>query len=152
MTLYVSSWANITVAEVRDIWELLAGSTEPTSIMRVNLTQNNSETSQQLRIRKRVVSGAPTSGSVGETVVTKPKNGLVTRAYSGTVEGGNTIQLTGGTTELDVTEGFNILAGYEWRSTPDDVIVVPAGQYFVVELEDAPTSIPMNAILEYLQW
>ena len=129
MTLYVSSWANITVAEVRDIWELLAGSTEPTSIMRVNLTQNNSETSQQLRIRKRVVSGAPTSGSVGET-----------------------IQLTGGTTELDVTEGFNILAGYEWRSTPDDVIVVPAGQYFVVELEDAPTSIPMNAILEYLQW
>ena len=150
MTVYYAAFQNISVAAVQDLFELLAPSNAPVEILRIHVSQNTSETSEQLRLEFRVVSGSPTSGSAGGTITPEPADRAVTRAFGGTVERNNTTQLTGGTTELTWSEGFNMLSGFEWRATPEDVIRIAASEYFVVELPTAPaSSTPMNGLLVF---
>ena len=150
MTVYYASFENITVSAVQDLFELLAPSNASVDILRIHLSQNTSETSEQLRARMKVISGSPTSGSGGATVTPEPADRGVTRAFAGTVERNNTTQLTGGTTELAWTEGFNMLAGFEWRATPEDKITIDASEYFVLELPTAPASgTPMNGLIVF---
>ena len=150
MTVYYAAFKNVSVSAIQDLFEVLAPSNAPVEILRMHFSQNTSETSEQLQLEFRVVSGSPTSGSGGSTVTPEPADRAVTRAFAGTVEANNTTQLTGGTTELTWAEGFNVLSGFEWRATPEDVIRIAASETFVIELPTAPgASIQLNGLIVF---
>ncbi len=145
MTIYYVPFTDVAVAAVQDLFELLAPSNAPIRLLRLNITQNGSETSEQLSIIVKKVTGSPTSGSGGTTITPVAAKENVSRAFAGTTEANNTTALTGGTQSEFWQEGFNILAGYEWRATPEDVIECGPSERIVVNLPAAPgASIQMN--------
>lgn len=148
MTVYYAAWSQ-SVSAIQDLFEITGPSTADTTILRMHFSQNTSEVSQQLALEFRVVSGSPTTGN-GTAITPKAANGNTTRAYAGTVDRNATTQLTAGTTQLQWWEGFNVLGAFDWRATPEDEIVVPASQYFVVELPTAPTAaITINGLIVF---
>jgi hypothetical protein len=56
--------------------------------------------------------------------------------------------LTGGTQTVFWREGFNVLSGFEWRATPEDVIECGPSERIVINLPTGPGgSTPMNGIV-----
>jgi hypothetical protein len=148
MTVYYSNFENVSVAAAQDFFEILASSDAPLRILRINITQNTSETSEQLSIIVKKVTGAPSSGSGGSTHTPAPARNGVSRAFGGTVEINNTSALTGGTQTVFWREGFNVLSGFEWRATPEDVIECGPSERIVINLPTGPGgSTPMNGIV-----
>lgn len=148
MTVYYAPFTDVAVAALQDFFELLAPSNAPVKLLRLNISQNVGETSETLDIVVKKVTGSPTSGSGGTTVTAVPARSDITRAFAGTVEINNTTELSGGTQSEFWQESFNVLAGYEWRATPDDVIECGPSERIVVGLLTAPTaSMQMNGLI-----
>ena len=148
MTVYYAPFTDVAIAAVQDFFEILAPSNAPVRVLRINISQNTSETSEQLSIVVKKVTGAPTSGSGGSTVTPVAARQDVSRAFAGTVEINNTTALTGGTQNEFWQEGFNQLAGYEWRATPEDVIECGPSERIVINLPAAPgASVNMNGLV-----
>lgn len=147
MTVYYAPFTDVAVSVVQDLFEILAPSNAPVKLLRLNLSQNDGETSETLDIIVKKVTGAPTSGSGGATVTPVAAQANVSRAFAGTVEINNTTQLTGGTQSEFWQESFNVLAGYEWRATPEDAIECGPSERLVIALALAPgASMNMNGL------
>jgi hypothetical protein len=89
-----------------------------------------------------------TSGSGGSLVTPSPLE-LGDAAFGGTVEANNTTQSTEGT--FLHAEAFNIQAGFFYRPTPEERIIISPSDRLIIELQAAPIdSINMNgtAIIE----
>jgi hypothetical protein len=138
MTVYYAPFTDVAVTAIQDFFEILAPSNAPIELLRINITQNGSETSEQLSVIIKKVTGSPTSGSGGTTVTAVAAPHDVSRAFAGTVEINNTTVLTGGTQSEFWQEGFNVLAGFEWRATPEDVIECGPSERIVIQLPAAP--------------
>lgn len=149
MTVFYAPFTDVAVVGIEDLFELLAPTNAPVEILRINISQNDGETSETLDIIVKKVTGSPTSGTGGSTVTPVPARSDVSRAFAGTVEINNdTTQMTGGTQSEFWQEAWNVLAGYEWRATPDDVIEIGPSEYFVVQLAIAPSaSMQLNGLL-----
>lgn len=148
MTVYYAPFTDVAVAALQDFFEILAPSNAPVKLLRLNISQNVGETSETLDIVVKKVTGAPTSGSGGTTVTAVPARSDITRAFAGTVEINNTTELTGGTQSEFWQESFNVLAGYEWRATPEDAIECGPSERIVVGLLTAPgASMQMNGLV-----
>jgi len=148
MTVYYCNFTDIAVIGIEDFFEILAPSNAPVKLLRLNLSQNDGETSETLDIIVKKVTGSPTSGTGGATVTPRAARHDVSRAFGGTVESNNdTTQLSGGTQTEFWQESWNVLAGYEWRATPEDVIECGPSEYLVVQLAVAPgASMQVNGL------
>ena len=147
MTVYYAPFTDVAVSVAQDLFEILAPSNAPVKLLRLHVSQNGGETSEQTSIIIKKVTGAPTSGSGGSTVTPVAAKENVSRAFAGTVEINNTTALTGGTQNEFWQEGFNFLAGFEWRATPEDVIECGPSERIVINLPTAPgASLQVNGL------
>lgn len=136
--MYSAVFSGVSVSAAQDLFELSAPSSAVVVVHGVSVTQDASETSEQLPFTiKRIPS--PTSGSGGAAVTPRELGGVGDAAAASTVEANNTSRATsGGTIETMRRRGENILSGVHWLFTPEERIVVPPSGMIVVGLEAAP--------------
>jgi hypothetical protein len=138
--MYSAVFEGVSVSAAQDLFEITAPSTATVVIHSVSITQDASETSEQLPATiKRVPS--PTSGSGGASVTPRKLGGPGDAAAASTVERNNTTRATsGGTIETLRRRAENVLNGWHWLFTPEERIVVPPSGMVVVGLEQAPAA------------
>lgn len=137
--LYAAVFEGVSVSAVQDLFELQAPADASVVIHRVTVTQEVSETSEQLPIQLKRGEGSVTSGSGGATVTPTPLS-KGDAAFGGVVERNNTTQLAVGTGAIKIMhrEGWNVLSGYDYRPTPEERPQISPSDYFVVSLPTAP--------------
>lgn len=138
--LYTATFDDVAVSAAQDLYEILAPSTLSLEIIAIDISDRDSETSEQGRIRLIRGQGSVTSGSGGSTI----SPAVLTKGDSAstcTVERNNTTAMVAGSGTLVTmgSYGFNWLSGFQWVKVSDDCgIIVSPGDRFVVNLPVAP--------------
>lgn len=134
--MYTASFNGVAVDAIQDLFEVNAPSDAIVKIHSITITQSSDVGDAAAEMLRIQLSKAPTaSGSGGSTPTARPLE-TGDAAFGGTVEANNTTQATG-TVVID-EEAFNIQAGYFYRPTPEERIVLSPSERFVVELPVAP--------------
>jgi hypothetical protein len=139
--IYTAVFEGVAVAATQDLFELLAPADATVRIHRIQVDDDNSETSERLTIRFVRGEGTVTSGS-GGSVATAVPTSKGDAAFGGTVETNNTTKMVVGTGALKTLQrsAFDILAGFDWHPTPEERIDISPSDRMTVELVTAPAS------------
>ena len=125
-------------------------------IVRCTISQNETETSQQLgAILARKVSafGTYTSTTPTPHIVGAAASGITGGTAGAAATAGTDASAEGaGTVTTIHAEGFNNLNGYVWIPTPEERIWVGPDQAFILKLRGTPTTLTgWNATVTYLE-
>lgn len=137
---YSAVFEGVSVSALQDLFELTAPATASVVLLEVHITQDDSESSEQLAVQIKRVPATVTSGSGGASVTPRPlRSGDV--AASATVERNNTTQATSSGTIVTLRRsGENVLSGWHWVFTPETGIWLPPSGVVVVSLPAAPAA------------
>lgn len=137
--IYTASFGGVAVSAIQDLFEVNAPSDAAVVIHSATLGQSSDygdAAAEGLRVQ---ISRAPTASGSGGSAPTARPHSLGDAAFGGTVEANNTTQATGTVTIHEDT--FNIQAGWAYRPTPEERIVMSPSERLVVELPVAPTDV-----------
>lgn len=148
--LYTSSFQNVTLSAVQDLFFLLPGSTKVIGIQGIQLGQITGTSVANLRVRGRYLPATVTAGS-GGSAATISKNNPSDAAATTTGRINDTTQATSSTTIVDLwDEVWNTINGYNWipmiANRPP--IIAPGGA-FVLSLDTAPSSFVTNGSVTF---
>ncbi len=132
--VYVSSFENVTIAAVQDLFNLLMPTDVHAEIISVYLGQTSLTAQENLEIK---ATRATTSGSVGSTPARNPLDPSMPPS-DGIIRANDTTQGTPGVVLLERV--WNILVPFEYLPVPDARIQVPGLGRLIFELETTPTS------------
>ena len=132
--MYSASFGGVSVSAAQDLIQVKSGSGKVTFIHEVVITQDTSETSEQLPFQLHRVSTDGTGGGTPQVAELDPGDA----PFAGTVEVNNTSRGTAGSVLR--REGTNVLAGIHWLFTPPTRPVIPPEGLMVVGLEAAPAA------------
>ena len=127
----------------RSVLEVTADTTHILRLLRAQISNESSVTSEQLeaRIIRKSAAGTGTS----RTPVDASGAGST---FGGTARSNMTAE--GTVTDVLWREGWNVLTGWTWNAYDDDDIIAPPGGIIAIELPSAPAaSITLNALLEF---
>lgn len=137
--MYSAVFEGVSVSAVQDFFEITAPSTGVVCLHEVHITQDASETSEQLPVRILRVPATVTSGSGGTAPTARKLGGAGDAAAAATVEVNNTtVATTTGTLEVLRRTGDNMLNGWHWVFTPESRIWIAPSGVVVVRLVTAP--------------
>lgn len=138
--MYSALFEGVSVSAVQDFFELTAPATGVVAIHEIHITQDASETSEQLPVRLIRVPATVTGGSGGSTP-TPRKMQSGDPAAGAVVEANNTsVATTSGTLEVLRRSGDNVLNGWHWVFLPETRIYLAPSGVFVVRLATAPAA------------
>lgn len=137
--MYVASFQGVSVSAVQDLFEITAPADAVVVIHRCEITDEDSETSEQNVIVMNRGSSATTSGSGGAAVTPAPLDQGYAAAGS-SVERNNTTPMSGGTITQRGSWGFNWLNGFLFVPTPEERPVVSPSERHTFKLLSAPGS------------
>jgi len=143
--IYTAVFENVTVTALQDLFEVIAPADAVLEILRWKISQEESETSQQLGFKTAMAAGAYTTGS-GGTTPTPGKTMTGDPASGSTVRANSTTPAVVGSGTLVTIEryGENVLNGVEWIYIPEDRPIVSPTDAFIIGLMVAPTSLEMS--------
>jgi len=150
--VYTAVFESVTVTALQDLFELIAPADAILEVMRWRITQEESETSEQLGFAVKMAAGAYTSGSGGSTPT--PGKTMTGDPVSGsTVEANNTTEAIAGSGTLVTIDrvGENVLNGREEIYLPEERPTISPTDAFIVGLMVAPTSLEMSGFIEWLE-
>jgi hypothetical protein len=137
--MYVATFSEIAVTAIQDIFEIVAPSDAVVVIHSIYLGQSTEEgDAQDEMLPLQLTKGYTVSGSGGASVTPTPLESGFPAAGS-TVERNNTTQANTGTPVELLADAFNVRAGWQYRPTPEERIVLSPSQRLVLELPVAPT-------------
>ena len=131
--LYSALMDAVSVSAARDLLRLSAPADAVVVIHEVTVSQEASETSEQVAIQ---LMRASTDGT-GTTATARALE-AGDAAFGGTVVTNLTVDTTAG--DILRREAANLLAGYRYLPTPETRPVISPSGRFVVRLEDAPAA------------
>lgn len=141
--MYALSYDNIAVSAAQDLLEVRAPADAALRVHSIDVSDCDSETNEQSRLRLRRGEGSVTAGSGGSTSnIAKTPLSKGDAAFGGTVGRNNTTALVAGSgtlVELGAF-GFNWLSGFQWLPTPEARIDISPSDYLVVNLPTAPAA------------
>lgn len=124
------------IAIATSFMRLTAAATDSLKLHSVVVTQDSSEVSEQLPFE---IYRASTAGT-GDATTPEKLGGVSDAAFNGTC----VTNLTGSVpTKTGIAlhrESINVLNGFYWRPTPNEMIVVPPSGIIVVHLDAAPAA------------
>jgi hypothetical protein len=145
---YVAVMEGVSVSASQALFELVAPSNAAVELVSVRVSNETSETPEQLAIALRRGEGSVTAGSGGTTVTPVPIE-TSQPAYGGTVNRNVTTPMAAGTGAIKVLhrEGWNVVgSGLDWRGR----IVIRPGDRADVLLVNAPAAaITLSAVIEF---
>lgn len=118
-----------------DIFEITAPADACVWISRICVTQTTEEADAQSEMLKiQIIRGYTVSGSGGNSFT--PIKGQTGFAAAGsTVETQNTTLANTGTPVTEHEEAFNVQIGFDWRSTPEEMLILSPSERLVVRVE-----------------
>lgn len=136
--IYTGAFSGVSVSATQDFFEITAPSSAVVVLHEVHITNDASETSEQLPVSIIRVPATITSGSGGSSV-TAWKKSPGDASAGATVEANNTtVATTSSTLETIHRLGDNVLNGWHWVWAPESRIVIPPSGCVVVRLGTAP--------------
>jgi hypothetical protein len=146
--IYYAVFDSVSVSAACDLFYLKPPSSRAVVIHEVVVTQDTSETSEQLPLQMfRTATDNSAQGSANTPAKGAPGFASAASTVRTNITGGNLATVT----ELLSTESQNVLGGWSFLPTPEcRPVVAPAGNGFVVRLKTAPTaSIPISGRLVF---
>lgn len=134
--MYACQFSSVTVSAIQDLFEILAPTDAIVVIHSINIAQQSDYGDSEAEGLDVQISRATGSGSAGSAGTENPLE-VGSPAAGAVVELNNTTQATGTTVLL--ADSFNVQAGWQYRPTPEERIVISPGGILVVELPVAPT-------------
>ena len=132
--MYSASFGGVAVSVAQDLFQVKSASGKITKIHEVLVTQDASETSEQLPFQMQRVSTDGTGGGTPNAAPLDPGD----PPFNGVVEVNNTSRGTVIAGSVIRREGQNILAGIHWLFTPETRPVISPEGIIIVGLETAP--------------
>ena len=129
--IYTALMPGVSVSAAKDLMRLKADTDHVLVIHQVDLTQEASETDEQL---VAVLQRVSTDGTGTATTIVAHQEGDPT--FGGSCVHNLTVDSTAG--DVLVREGFNIKSGFFWLPPPELRIVVQPGGRFTLRLPTAP--------------
>ncbi len=123
------------LSTAKDILRLSAPSTGVVELIRVEVTQDASETSEQLPLS---IFRASTAGT-GTSRTARPYE-VLDPAFSGSAVSDLSADTTKSPSEPLWTSAQNVLAGWLYHPVPDERIVIPPSGSIAIRLEAAPAA------------
>lgn len=130
--MYTAVFEGVSVSAAQDLFEITAPATAIVVLHQVTITQDASETSEQLPF---TIERASASGSGGSTPTAQLLE-LGSTAFGGTVEANNTARATSSSVLFRRSE--NVLNGIDWLFTPEMRPVISPSGILIVGLDAAP--------------
>lgn len=142
--MYSGSFGGVTVSAAQDLFQVKSASGKITRIHEVIITQDTSETSEQLPFQMHRVSTDGTGGATPNAAQLDPGD----PPFNGVIEINNTGRATAISGSVLRREGQNILAGIHWLFTPETRPVISPEGIVVVGIETAPaTALTMSGTI-----
>lgn len=136
--MYSAVFEGVNVSAAQDLFELLAHASAAVKIHEVHISQDESESSEQLPVTVKRIPATVTSGSGGSTA-TPRKHSPGDAAAVTVVEINNTTRAqSSGTIETLRRASENVLNGWHWIFPPELRPTIPPSGTMVVGLEVAP--------------
>lgn len=125
-------------------------------VVRATVSQNETETSQQLGIilaRKVTAFGTYTSTTPTPNIIGAAVSGIAGGTAGAAATAGTDASAEGaGATTTIHAEGFNNLNGFLWVPTPEERLILGPDQAFVLKLRGTPATLTgWNATVTYLE-
>ncbi len=133
--MYTAVFNDVAVTAIQDLFELNAPADAVVVLHSVTIGQSSDAGDGQAEMLSVQISRCTGSGSAGSTP-TAQKHNVGDAAFGGTVEANNTTQ--GATATPIFSEAFNVQAGWFYRPTPEERIILSPSGRIVVELPVAP--------------
>ena len=134
--MYTASFGGVAVTAIQDLFEVNAPSDATVAIHSIAVGQSSDYGDSEAEGLRVQISRAPTASGTGGSTLTPRPHEEGDAAFGGTVEANNTGQATGTVTIHEDT--FNVQAGWAYKPTPEERIVISPGGRLVVELPVAP--------------
>lgn len=130
---YALDFTIASLSAAKDILRMSASSTSVLELIRLEVTQDTSETSEQLPLS---IYRASTDGT-GTSRTPRPLE-VLDSAFAGTAISDLSADTTKSPTEPLWSSAQNVLSGWLWHPVPDERIIVPPSGRIAVRLETAP--------------
>jgi hypothetical protein len=140
--VYSAVFEGISVSAAQDLFEIQAPSDAAVRVLACYITNESSETSEQLAFAIKRGEGSVTSGSGGAAVTPRPM-AKGSPAFGGSVERNNTTQMAVGTGAIVTLhrEGANVVgSGFAFVPQPGAEPIITPGDFLTVELINAPAA------------
>ena len=137
MALYAAVFDGVSVSAIADLFYLKPPSTRAVIIHEIRISQETSETSEQLPLKMFRTATDNAANGTANTPAPLRADGTVASTVRTAITGAS---LAAETTLLRV-ESENVLGGWHYLPTPEDRIhIPPGGNGFVVKLKTAPAA------------
>lgn len=154
MPMTYTAPATASVSTAVDVFELVCPADSVILVHEITITQQASETSEQLPFTLAKASGSYTSGSGGSSPTKTPKEKGFP-ASGATLTAFNTTRASAGTGTLTVVnrKDENIINGITWLFTPECYEWLSPGDAFIVGLEATPgATLTMSATIQWSEF
>ena len=133
--MYSAIFEEVAVTAAQDLFEINAPADSVVALHSVIITQSSDAGDVEDEQLSIIIHLGSTSGSGGTTPTARPLE-LGSPAFGGTVEVNNTTQSTEG--NILHAEAFNVRAGFYYRPTPEERIIISPSDRLIIELQTAP--------------
>jgi hypothetical protein len=138
--VYHGVFEGVSVSAIQDLFELTSPTGGAVCVHKIVITDDSTETSEQLPIRLRRGTSGTTSGSGGSSV-TPAKTQSGDPAAASLLEANNTTVMSAGTITTVYREGANMVgSGFRYEPTPEERIWISGGERLACHLVAAPGS------------
>lgn len=145
--VYTSTFQNVAVSAVQDLWEITAPSTGMVRILSAHVGQESDAGDAQAEMLRIGITRYASSGSGGAVDTPRPNN-VGHAAFGGTVERNNTTQ--GGTPTEVFIESWNVQIGWHYNPIPEEMFWVPPSGIIAIELAVAPNdALTINSFVTF---
>ena len=136
--MYVAPLSALSVAVIAELWAITAPADSAVLLHEVVITQDTSETSEQLPVQ---IFRTATDQSAKGTGVTPAPLAAGDAAFGGTVRRYIVTADTFATvTTLLFRQSQNVLGGWHWLFTPETRPVISPSTHLIIKLDTAPTA------------
>lgn len=148
--MYSVSFTGVAVTAQQDFFELVAPGTISCELHSIYLAQSSDAgDAQDEQLQVAIKSGQTTSGSGGSAPTPIPID-FGDAASGATSEVNNTTKASAGTIVTLHSDAFNVRAGWAYRPTPEERIVIRGARRLTVELLTTPAdSLTMSGTLYF---
>lgn len=136
--MYSVSFSAVAVTVAQDFFEITAGTNQSLVLHSIYIGQHTEfGDAQDEVLQVAIKQGATTSGSGGSAPTPIPLD-FGDAAAAAAAEVNNTTKATAGTIVTLHSDAFNVRAGWQYRPTPEERIVLRGARRMTVELVNAP--------------
>jgi hypothetical protein len=148
--IYKTTFENVTISAVQDIFSLKAGAANGVEIHQIDLSAGGVTAPAEIRLRLKRLPATVTQGSGGTSPTVNAADSGDTKASTATVHANDTTQATtsGTAATLGVWQ-WNVLLPWQYLPAPEDRDVCQAAEAWILDIPGAPASTVVSGTIAW---